>query len=330
MHLKNNIHFWSVITALSLIFVAWPAHAEEKRSPGDKVAVVNGTVITQEEFARSVSSVQHQGMKTGKLSHARLAEIKKDILEKLIKLELLYQASQNKKIKIDDSEINERFMKLRKRFPDEDKFKNWLKNINSSTAEIKSYIKREMSIQKLIEEKIVPKISVSKKETKDYYENHPKFFKQPAKVKASHILIKVDPKADESKKAEARKKLEGVQKRLKKGEDFKALAKEFSDCPSRAKGGDLGYFSRGKMVRPFEDAAFGLEPGKISDIVETRFGYHLIKVTDKKPEATTSYDDAKGRIEQYLKNKKVQEKTELYIEKLEKNAKVERFLDLTK
>jgi peptidyl-prolyl cis-trans isomerase C len=138
-------------------------------------------------------------------------------------------------------------------------------------------------------------------------------------------LIKVDPEADESRKAEARKKLEMIQKRLRKGEDFAALAKEFSEGPSRGKGGDLGYFRRGQMVKAFEEAAFTLRPGEVSDIVETKFGYHLIKVIDKKPEKTMAYKDVKDRLGDYLKREKVQKEVRLYVEKLKEKAKVERF-----
>ncbi len=154
----------------------------------------------------------------------------------------------------------------------------------------------------------------------------PGLFKQPEQVRASHILIKVEPQADESQKAAARKKIQKIQQRLQKGEDFAALAEEFSQCPSSAKGGDLGYFRRGQMVKPFEEAAFALKPGEVSDVVETKFGYHLIKVIEKKSETTIAFEDIKDRLEQYLKQEKVQKEVSLYAQKLKEKAKVERFL----
>jgi len=144
-------------------------------------------------------------------------------------------------------------------------------------------------------------------------------------VRAMHILIKVDPGMDESKKAEARKKLKGIHNRLLKGEDFEALAKEYSEGPSAAKGGDLGYFGKGQMVKPFDEAAFGLSPGGLSDIVETQFGYHLIKVVDKKPEGVMSYEEVKDKLQQYIKQEKVREQVNLSIENLKEKAKIERF-----
>jgi peptidyl-prolyl cis-trans isomerase C len=187
-------------------------------------------------------------------------------------------------------------------------------------------MKRGIAIEQLVDEEIVRKINVSDKEVKEYYDANLEKFKQPEQVKASHILIKVDPKADESGKAEARKQIEMIQKKVKKGEDFEALAKEYSGCPSSTKGGDLGYFGRGQMVKPFEDAAFALEPGQVSNIVETRFGYHLIKVIEKKPPTTMSFDEVKERIQRYLKQQRIREKVLAYVEELRGKAKVETFL----
>jgi peptidyl-prolyl cis-trans isomerase C len=139
-------------------------------------------------------------------------------------------------------------------------------------------------------------------------------------------LIKVDPGADEAKKAEARTKIESLQTKLKKGENFDALAKEYSEGPSGPKGGDLGFFGRGQMVKPFEETAFTMKPGQVSEMVETRFGYHLIMVTDRTPESTLSYEEIKDRLEQYLKQQKVQEATAKYVETLRGKAKIERFV----
>ena len=94
----------------------------------------------------------------------------------------------------------------------------------------------------------------------------------------------------------------------------------------RGRGGDLGYFTRGQMVKPFEDAAFAMKPGEVSAVVETKFGYHLIKVTDKKPETTMSYDDVKERLEEFLKQRKMQEEINVYVKRLEETAKIERFV----
>ena len=320
MQTKRRRWFWALAATLAFVPIAFLASALGKQPSGGTVAVVNGSVITQEDFDREMSRVQHRLLNMGKpLIDSQIPEIKKEVLENLINRELLYQESQGKG-------INEQVMTLKKRFPSEAEFKSALMKANLSEAAIKAQIKRGLAIQQFIDAHIAQKATVSDQEIKAFYESRPALFKQPEQVRASHILIKVEPQADESQKTAARKKIEEIQQRLQKGEDFAALAQEFSQCPSSAKGGDLGYFRRGQMVKPFEEAAFALKPGEVSDVVETKFGYHLIKVIEKKPETTIAYEDIKDRLEQYLKQEKVQKEVSLYAQKLKEKAKVERFL----
>lgn len=327
MRAKLERCFWTLVTVLALVSLASPAPAGEKQPPKNTVAVVNGAVITRTDFDMEMSRVQQQLLSMGKhLTGSQLSEIKKEVLENLIGRELLYQKSQKKGIKVKDEAIKEQLATLKNRFPNEDEFNKALNEMNLSEASIKAQFKRNIAIQKLIDKEFAQKITISGKESKNYYDGNPDFFKQPEQIQASHILIKVDPQADESQKAEAHKKIETIQKKLQKGEDFAALAKEFSQCPSSSKGGDLGYFKRGQMVPAFEQAAFALKPGAISNIVKTRFGYHLIKVIDKKPETTIPYKDVKDKLEQYLKQNKVQKEVTTYVNKLKEKAKVERFL----
>jgi len=308
-----------------VVSVCGAVGAAEKEMPSqDKAAVVNGTVITQAELDRELSMGKRRSHMGGKaLTDANLSAMRKDTLERLIDAELLYQESQKKGIKADEAALDER---LKKSFPDEADFKKICKRMNLTEAALKSQFLRGMAIQALIEQEIAQKTQVPDKEVKEYYDSHKESFHQLEQVQASHILIKVDPKAEASEKAEARKKIESIVKRLEKGEDFSALAKEASQCPSGAKGGDLGYFRRGQMVKPFEEVAFSLKPGELSNIVETKFGYHVIKVKDKKPQGTIPYEDAKEMITEKLKREKVQQEVERYVAKLKGEAKVERFV----
>ena len=316
----------ALVTTIALVSFASQTQAAQKQPSKDAVAVVNGSVISRSEFDAEIGRVQQRFSSMGQpLSNTRLSEIKKEILENFIDRELLYQASQKNGIKIDEAAVNEQLAAMKKRFPSKAEFNKALSKMNISEAAITSQLKRNMAIKELIDKQFVQKITIPDKESKVYYESNPELFKQPEQVQASHILIKVDSKADDAQKSEARNKIEEIQKRLQKGEDFAALAKEFSQCPSNAKGGDLGYFRRGQMVPPFEQAAFGLKPGTISDIVETNFGYHLIKVIDKKSESTIPYNDVKERLEQHLKQKKIQKEITSYVDKLKAKAKVERF-----
>jgi peptidyl-prolyl cis-trans isomerase C len=332
MKIKHRKKFLGIVTVLIFMSVILPALAKKRKPVKDKVAVVNGTVITQAEFDKEIEGyVQQHLAQTGKrLNNAQLLKTKKDVLESLINNELLYQESKKKRIKIDKKAINNQLDRIKKNFSEKGAFEKRLDEMNLTEKDLKFQIKRGLAVQQFINQEFIQKIIVSEKEGKLYYDRNPNYFKQPEQVRASHILIKVDPLSDESKKKAVRKKLEKIKKRLEKGEDFAALAKEFSDCPSKKYGGDLYYFTRGKMAKPFEKAAFSLKKEKISDIVETKFGYHLIKVTDKKSATIVAYEEIKDKIKRYIKRNKVEKEINLYVTKLKEKSKIKRFLEIDK
>jgi peptidyl-prolyl cis-trans isomerase C len=327
MKIQHGCWFLALVIAMNLAWIALPALAGEKQTPEGRVAVVNGSLITQADFVRAMDRVQRRLTGAGKsLDDSQLLVIRKEVLEGLINAELLYQESQRDGIEVEQGAIDKQLKTLKGRFPNEDIFKSALTKADLSEADLRSEIGRGLAIQQFITKEFVERVAVSTKEVRAYYDGHPQDFKQPEQVRASHILVKNNRHADESQRAEAGEKIRQIQQKLQEGEDFASLAKAFSQCPSSAKGGDLGYFRRGQMVKPFEDVAFALEPGEVSDPVETKFGYHLIKVTDKKPEKTIPYEDIKESIEQYLKDKKTEKEVSIYVQRLKENAKVERFL----
>ncbi len=321
-------------TALILIMLTvcplWAAEekkAEDKKASDDKIAVVNGTTLSREDFNRMVDPIQKRmEMRGTDQDKARLPEIRKNVLENMINRELLIQESRKSGIKIDDAALDKQMADVKKQFPSDKDFEMMMQRMNMTEESFKVQLRRDMAIQEFIEKQFASKINISNEEIKTYYDGNPDKFKQPEEVKASHILVSVPPKSDDAKKAEARKKIEDVQKRLKKGEDFAAVAKEVSDCPSKEQGGDLGYFAKGQMVKPFEEAAFAMKPGETSNIVETDFGFHLIKVVDKKAAGTRPYETVKDSISDKLRQEKLQKDLTAYLDKVKESAKIERYL----
>jgi len=139
-------------------------------------------------------------------------------------------------------------------------------------------------------------VKVTEKEIVSFYEYNNEAYNQPKKVKARHILFKVDAESAKEIDEKAKEKAEAVLTRVRKGEDFAKLAAEHSDCPSKAKGGDLGYFAKGQMTPAFEEVAFNLKTGEISDLVRTPFGYHIIQVEDIREAHTQSIDEVHDEI----------------------------------
>lgn len=299
-------------------------HAKDMRG---KVAIVNGVAIPEKDFNRSLTQAQHRFAQSGKkLEGNQLENVKSNILETLIDRELLYQESEKEGIKVKEGDINKQIEGLKKQFPEKGAFEKALKSVDLTEDELRDQIKQQLAVRELIDKKIAPKIKIGDKEVKAFYDTHPDIFKRPEEVRASHILIKVDSQAPKKDVAVAKKKIEAAQKRLKNGEDFAKVAKDVSEGPSAKRGGDLGYFRRGQMVKPFEDAAFAMKTGQVSDIVRTRFGFHIIKVTDKKPESMVTFAKVSDKIKAYLKQKKVRENVQAMIKNLKQYAKIERFL----
>lgn len=327
MTFVNGRRLYQITAILILMLLSLPSMAAEKNPSGEKAAVVNGVVITRAHYDKELKVHLERVSRQGRqISDDQTAALKKNVLDGLIEREVLYQESQKAGIKIDDQKVNDQMAGIKKRFPNEEEFNKALASMGLTEEEVRAQIQRGLAIRGLIDQKVADKIVVTDEETKAYYDGNPQLFKQPEQVKASHILIKVEPTADDAAKAAARKKIEDIRKKLTDGGDFAELAKEYSEGPSAPKGGDLGYFRRGQMVKPFEDAAFSMKINEVSGLVESRFGYHLIKVYDKKPEQNLAYADVKDKIAQRLKQEKIQKAANGYVENLKKDAKIEKML----
>jgi peptidyl-prolyl cis-trans isomerase C len=313
-----------VVVAISLF--TEPVWADEAASSGKEIASVNGKPISKSQYEGRLSVFKKRAAHKGRpLKDADLKATENRILEDLIEAEVLYQQSQKEGIKVDDQAVNEQIEKMKKRFSDERAYKKAMERMHVSEKEFRTEIKRALAINQLLDTNVRQKLTVTEEESKKYYNNNQNLFKQPEQVKTSQIWIKVTPDDEESKKIQARKKIETVQKKVKQGVDFGMLAKTYSEGPTAQREGNLGYIKRGQMAKPFEDAAFALNVGEVSGIVETQFGYHLIKVTDKKPARTIPYKEVQPMIENLLKKEKGKTEIQGYIENLKKSAKIKRF-----
>jgi peptidyl-prolyl cis-trans isomerase C len=169
---------------------------------------------------------------------------------------------------------------------------------------------------------------VSDADLKEYYTQNKKSLGVPEQVRARHILFQVDPAASQDEKNKARERAQAVLKQVQAGEDFAKLAAAHSDdAGSKAKGGDLGYFSPGQMVPDFEDVAFYTNPGETSDIVETKFGYHIIKVEDHIAARERSFEEMKDVIKEKLQKQLVMFKLEKFIRQATENAGMQVYSD---
>lgn len=320
---KKNTAVIPVILLFIMIILPVSIKAEPVN---DKVAIVNGTVVTKDEYEREFTRYRDQITSQGiKINDTDMPQIKSQIIDNIIGMLLVYQNSIEKGIIADQAAIDNEWTQLKGRYPDDKEFQKELDGLKLTEQVIKDQIKKGLTIEKFINQTFVEKTEIPENEAKAYYDGNPDKFVKPESVRASHILIKVEEKADEAQKKAARTEIEKIQAKVKAGEDFAALAKEFSQCPSAENGGDLGVFTRGQMVEPFEKAAFSLTEGTVSEIVETQFGYHLIKVTEKHDADKYSFDEIKVKLIQYLKDNKIKNDVSNLVKGLREKAKVEIF-----
>ena len=177
-------------------------------------------------------------------------------------------------------------------------------------------LKKELVIKAYLKKEIEEKVKVTDEDAKKYYEANKDKFKEPEKIMVSHILVDNEAEAKD------------ILAKLKGGADFAALAKEKSKDPSKDRGGELGLLSKGMTVPEFEQAAFALQPGQLSAVVKTQFGYHIIKVTEKQPEKLMAYDDIKDQLKQMLLSDKQKESFEALLNDLKDKNKVTIYKDV--
>ncbi len=298
--------------------------ASVQKSPTDVVVKVNGTPITRAEVDRAVQILLSQNRIPQNLDAATRKQAEDAALDQLIGAEIVYQEGLKLDIKDLDKQVAEKAAQGKARFPSPAEYEAALKTNNLTEKDILELIRKDIVIGKVFEKEITSKVTVTAEEVKKFYDENQDKFKQPESFHASHILIGVKPEATPEEKQKAREKAEAIKKKILAGEDFATLAKAESSCPSSAQGGDLGFFGKGEMVPPFENATAALKPGEVSGVVETQFGYHIIKLVEKKEGGTVKLDEAKGDIENYLKQTKTQKAVSEYVAKLKSSAKIEK------
>jgi peptidyl-prolyl cis-trans isomerase C len=307
------------------------AIAEETNTskPNSVIAVVNGTEITARQLDVTLDAyTQELAMKTGRqVTEQELAQIKPTLMEELINQELMYQAALKQKTAINEEEYQARWSQVEKQAASDARFSEEIKKTGYSMDEIKQQIRRQFLINQFAREKFLDPVAITEAEIRGFYEAHKKDFIRPEQVRAQHILIKPAAPDDVNSKATALKKIQDIKKKLDETKDFDALAMEYSQCPSSKKGGDLGFFGRGEMTPPFEEAAFALGVNDISDIVETQFGYHILKVTGKTAETSVSFEEVKADIEATLVREKAEKAMGAFLDSEKKTGKIELLLN---
>lgn len=287
----------------------------------DIIARVNGEAVNKADFERMVHTIEQRAGQP--IPADRRDEILRGALDQLITYTLLSQESKSRGVKADPAEIESKMGQLKSQFPNQEAFDKALKERGMTMESLRKDAQVDLAVSKLMDAEVATLPGPSDADAKDFYGKNPDKFQEKEQVRASHILVRVDEKADAAAKQKARAEIDGVLKQVKAGGDFAKLAQQHSQDGSAAQGGDLNYFDKDTMVPAFANVAFAMKPGQVSDVVTTQFGYHIIKVIDHKAGRTVPYEEAEGKIKEFLAGQKKQQHADAFIEGLKKKAKIE-------
>jgi peptidyl-prolyl cis-trans isomerase C len=261
------------------------------------------------------------------IPEAQRAAVRSNLLDHLIVNQILIQKATESDKALAKKQVDDYITRARTNAPSPEAFEQQIKSTGMTLAQVRDRMEEDRLCHDILLHEITNGIVVPEADVKKFYDDNPDKFKSPERVRAAHILISTQdpvthqPVAPEAKK-EKLKLANELKARAEKGEDFAALAKQYSDDPgSKNKGGEYT-FPRGKMVPEFEAAAFSMKVNQISDPVETQFGYHVIKLLEKLPASTEDFAKAEPDIRDYLTQKEAEKGLPAYLAKLKTGADV--------
>jgi peptidyl-prolyl cis-trans isomerase C len=288
----------------------------------DPVAVVEGATISSADLEKAFKNVlAQQKVEPATVSDDQRIRGYHIVLDDMIIDKLVAKRAAG--VKVPDDEVNAQWERIKGNFGSEAELKKQVEAAGETLDKVKQGLRDRIQQEHWIDAQVGDKAKVTDADAEDFYKKNPDQFKEPEQVRASHILVKVEQDAKPEVVVQKQKAAQAIADRVKKGEDFAKVAKELSDDPgSKEKGGDLNFFQHDAMVKEFADAAFAMKKDEISDPVRSEFGYHIIKVTDRKSAGTVSLDQVKPQLVAFLQKKKKQTEIEKLVEDIRAKADV--------
>ncbi len=291
------------------------------------VARVNEAEITDRMVEQAIGWFRAQQPKgSPEPTQGQQVALRRDVIEALINQELFVQKARQEGIEAPKDELERRMQMLEGRYGSAEGLQKALQEAGLDVEQMRGLMERNLQIDAYLHKHVRSRVSISDADVESYFKEHPEQMSRPEAVRASHILVlSEEGKASPEERQAARRKAEGLLERLRKGEDFAELARQNSDDGSAARGGDLGYFPRGQMTPTFERSAFSLKVGQVSGVVETPFGYHVIKVVDRQPARTFQLAEVRDALRKRLASEQVERRSQEFVEALQKESRIERF-----
>ncbi len=312
--MSSRIRWTTLLVAMALTATAG---AQINLNDNPVLVTVNGEAIHAAEVnlvAQQVAAAVSQG--GGQLDQQAIFD---ESVNQLVRTKLLAQEARRQNITLPEGSVDELMQQIEQQVGGRESLETSLGQMGLTYAAMRSNVEESELAMALMEEKIRPGVTVTEEEAATFYKENPQYFTTPEQVHARHILFKTGEGVDD---AAALAKAEQAHARAVAGEDFAALARELSEGPSGPEGGDLGFFSANQMVQPFSEAAFALEPGQISDVVQTQFGYHVIKVEEKRSGGVQPLDEINDKLKRALTDQKMAEQVQVLTASLEEKATI--------
>jgi len=303
---------------LALISTA-PAHSVQL------AARVNGAGIPKDRLETSVNAhLNRQGANYQFMTQpSQYKAVRHQVLDVLIGQELLWQEARTRNLVVSPADVEQALARVKGRFRSEQEFYLHIRQTGFTEATYSEDLKHQLSVRRLIQEAIAPGVTVTDPDIDAFYAANADKMQRPEQVHVRHILISLAPDAEEAAQQAARDKIDNILAEARSGADFAALARTHSQGPSAQKGGDLGFMARRQLVKPFADAAFALKPGEISEVVRTRFGYHIIQMEARRDSGLAPKQEVADQIRNHLQVAKVQQQVQELVRRLRDVAEVE-------
>ncbi|MCP4745323.1 MAG: hypothetical protein GY874_04150 [Desulfobacteraceae bacterium] len=288
------------------------------------VASVNGAIIGLKDLDIEMKILQvEMDLQNRPLDNKQISILEDQIIETLIERELLYQRALDRKLTIRPQWVKKALLEFKGKLANASLTLNdYLDQVDITELELRKRLSKGLIVRRLLRRDVMRNIKVRESEIRFYYKEHSDFFKREEQVRARHILVSLPENANGQQKENAFMRIRSIQDKIEKGSNFSILALERSNCPSRLRGGDLGFFSKDQVISPVSKQAFFLQPGQTSKIVITRYGYHLVQVVDRRPASPMAYKDTRKKIERTLRRNKEVAAARTYLSRLKKNASI--------
>jgi peptidyl-prolyl cis-trans isomerase C len=309
---------------------AKPAAAAEEKAPvapaaavKDPLAVVDGAEVKIADVERVLGTMlARQGGSIGDVPPEMKGQLYRQILEGVIVEKIV--TAKAAKVEVADADVVKEFDRFKSQFPSEEEWNKQLAATGQTVEGIRAEIRQFLQQNRWLDEQLKGKLDVTDSEVESFYKENPDQFKTPEQVRASHILLSIEEGATEEAVKAKRDAIGKILDRAKKGEDFAKLATELSEDPSAKENhGDLDFFAREQMVPEFSNAAFAMKKGELSaEPVRSQFGFHIIKVTDRKESSTVALVEARPRLLEFLQDQKRNSEMGKLLRTLREGAKV--------